>query len=101
MELFEQIRREFEHGVGTIKGVAKKLGVHRRQVREALANAMSRERKYPVRERPRLDPLIPFIDGILVGDLKTPRKQRHTARRIFNRLFAELPNAPAAESTRA
>ena len=99
MELFEQIRREYEHGVGTIKGVAKKLGVHRRQVREALANAMPRERKYPVRERPRLDPLIPFIDGILVGDLKAPRKQRHTARRIFNRILAELPNAPAAEST--
>ena len=36
MELFEQIRREYDHGVGTIKGVARKLGIHRRMVREAL-----------------------------------------------------------------
>ena len=34
VELFEQIRREYMYGVGTIKGVAKKLGVHRRMVRE-------------------------------------------------------------------
>ena len=37
MELFEQIRREYEFGVGTIAGVSRKLGVHRRMVREALA----------------------------------------------------------------
>ena len=28
MELFEQIRREYEFGVGTIQGVSRKLGVH-------------------------------------------------------------------------
>ena len=37
VELFEQIRREYEHGVGTINGVAKKLGMHRRLVRAAKA----------------------------------------------------------------
>jgi hypothetical protein len=36
VELFEQIRREYEFGIGTIVGVAKKLGVHRRMVREAI-----------------------------------------------------------------
>ena len=61
MELFEQIRREYEHGAGTIKGVAKKLGVHRRMVRDALASAMPRERKIPERERPKLAAAIPFI----------------------------------------
>jgi hypothetical protein len=35
VELFEQIRRELEFGVGTIAGVSRKLGVHRRMVREA------------------------------------------------------------------
>ena len=54
MELFEQIRREYEHGVGTISGVAKKLGMHRRLVREALRDAMPRERKVALRERPKL-----------------------------------------------
>jgi ActR/RegA family two-component response regulator len=35
VELFEQIRRVLEFGVGTIAGVSRKLGVHRRMVREA------------------------------------------------------------------
>jgi ActR/RegA family two-component response regulator len=37
VELFEQIRREYEFGVGTVAAVARKLGVHRRMVREAIA----------------------------------------------------------------
>ncbi len=39
VELFEHIRREYEFGIGTIKGVAAKLKVHRRMVRQALASA--------------------------------------------------------------
>jgi hypothetical protein len=54
VELFEHIRREYEHGVGTIQGVARKLGVHRRMVREAIANAVPPPRKRPVRGRPKL-----------------------------------------------
>ena len=44
VELFEAIRREYEFGVGTIQGVARKLGVHRRMVREALASAVPAEK---------------------------------------------------------
>jgi ActR/RegA family two-component response regulator len=32
VELFEQIRREYEFGAGTVLGIARKLGVHRRIV---------------------------------------------------------------------
>ena len=39
VELFEEIRREYRFGVGTIQGVAKKLNTHRRMVRQALASA--------------------------------------------------------------
>ena len=35
MELFEDIRREYEFGEGTIAGVARKFCIHRRMVREA------------------------------------------------------------------
>ena len=90
MELYEEIRREYEHGAGTIKGVARKLGVHRRMVREAVANAVPPERKVPGRVRPKLAGAIPFIEGILEGDRKAPRKQRHTAHRIWKRVRREV-----------
>src|SRR5258708_32478849 len=74
VELYEQIRQEYEHGAGTIRAVARKLGVHRREVRKALASAMPAERKVPERERPKLAAAIPFIDAILEADCKAPRK---------------------------
>jgi hypothetical protein len=99
VELFEQIRRDYEHGGGTIRGIAKKLGIHRRMVREAVLSAVPMERKTPVRERPKLQPAIAFIDALLEADHKVPRKQRHTAHRIWCRIRAEMPEVEVAEST--
>ena len=39
--------------------------------------------------KPKLGPLIPVIDAILAADVTAPPKQRHTAKRIFERLQAE------------
>ena len=99
MELFEQIRREYEHGAGTIKGVARKFGVHRRMVRDAIANAIPPARKTSPRERPKLGPAEAFIDEILQADRQAPRKQRHTAHRIWMRLGREMAAVELAEST--
>ena len=44
VELFEEIRREYEFGVGTIQGVTRKFGVHRRLVHETLATAVPVEK---------------------------------------------------------
>lgn len=99
MEQFEQIRREYEHGVGTIKGVARKLGVHRRMVREAIGNASPKARKVGEREKPKLAGVMPWIEEILQADQKAPRKQRHTAHRIWCRLKMERPEMTVAEST--
>jgi len=77
VELFEEIRREYEFGIGTVRGVARKLGVHRRQVRQALADARPPARKQPERRRPVLAGLMPFIEAILTSDRQAPRKQRH------------------------
>jgi hypothetical protein len=68
-------------------------------VREAIANAIPSMRKTPVRERPKLGPATEFIDGVLESDRKAPRKQRHTAHRIWVRLRRERPAIEVAECT--
>ena len=72
MELYEQIRQEYEHGAGTIRAVARKLGVHRREVRKALASAMPAERKVPERERPKLGE----VSGRLLRAYRRPLGER-------------------------
>ena len=39
--------------------------------------------------KPKLDPFIPVIDRILLEDKSRPRKQQHTAKRVFERLRDE------------
>lgn len=89
VELFEEIRREYEFGVGTIKGVARKLNVHRRMVREAIGNALPEPRKKIEGRRSRMAAFASAIDAMLEEDRQAPRKQRHTSRRIWERLRTE------------
>jgi transposase len=99
VELFEQLRREHEFGIGTIAGVAAKFGVHRRVVRRAIAGALPPAQHYPERSKPKLGAVADFIDKVLDEDRRAPRKQRHTARRIHRRILREFPDTAIAEST--
>jgi hypothetical protein len=99
VDLFEQLRREHEFGIGTIAGVAAKFGVHRRVVRRAIAGALPPPQHYPERTKPKLGAVADFIDKVLDEDRRAPRKQRHTARRIHRRILREFPDAAVAEST--
>jgi hypothetical protein len=58
-------------------------------VREALRNALPPPRREPERAQPRLEPVKSFSDAMLEADRRAPRKQRHTAHRIYQRLRTE------------
>ena len=90
VELFEQIRRDRDREGLSIRALAAKHHVHRRAVRQALESAVPPPRRTPVsRPAPKLGEYRELIDGWLIDDLVAPRKQRHTAKRIWRRLVDE------------
>lgn len=90
VELFAAIRRDRRLDAGlSQRALAEKYGVHRRTVRQALESAVPPPRKEPVVRRSVLDPAKGWIDEMLREDLTAPRKQKHTARRIYQRLAQE------------
>ena len=97
VKLFETIRRERRDGA-SIRGLADDHRVHRRTVRQAIDAAVPPPRKTPGRDAPVLGPFKDIIVGWLTDDLDVPRKQRHTAHRVWERLVAEH-GAQVGEST--
>ena len=90
VELFEQIRKDRRVEGASIRELAGRHRVHRRTVRQALDSAVPPPRRpYAQRPRPAIDRYVQVIDGSLVADKDAPRKQRHTARRVWQRLVAE------------
>ncbi len=98
MTLYEQIRKVGEREELSVRELARRFHVHRRDVRQALASPVPPERKVPERPAPSLDRWKPTIDGWLEADRTAPRKQRHTARRVWQRL-GEEHGAQVGEST--
>lgn len=98
VELFELIRHDHNCGISK-RSIEKTRGIGRRTVNQAIENAVPPERKRQVRICSQITPQVKsFIYRILETDKKAPRKQRHTARRIWQRLKDEL-GSTVAEST--
>jgi len=99
VEQFEQIRRDRDREGLSIRALAERHGVHRRAVRQALLSPLPPGKRAPVgRPAPKLGPFRAVIDSWLEADREAPRKQRHTARRIHQRLVDEH-GADVAEVT--
>jgi hypothetical protein len=98
VRLFEEIRRARERQELSIPELSRRFGVHPRTVREALVSAVPPPRKRPVRSAPVMDRWKSTIDKWLEADRSAPRKQRHTARRVWQRLEEEH-QAHVGEST--
>lgn len=101
MEQFEGIRRDHRDGGLSIRELAARYRVHRRTVRQALGDAVPPAPRIPQRVAPALGPHEATVRGWLVADRGAPRKQRHTARRVWQRLIEEEGAQVAESSVRA
>src|ERR1017187_5901356 len=90
VELYARVRRAVLVDGQSQRTVAREFGLARKTVRKMLEYSAppGYQRQKPVR-RPKLGPWQDVIDAILEDDKQRPRKQRHTAKRIFERLRAE------------
>ena len=74
----------------SVREASRVFGLHRDTVRKMLEYSVppGYRRESPPR-KPKLEAFTGVIDAILEGDTRVPRKQRHTAKRIFERLRDE------------
>jgi transposase len=88
VDQYARVRRAHRDGLG-IRALAKLFHHSRRKIREILA--MPEPKSYQRLNPPPslLDPFKPCIDAILAADEQAPRKQRHTASKIWRRLQQE------------
>ena len=90
VEVYLRVRRAVMVDGLSIREAARTFGLHRDTVRKMLAySAPPGYRRQSPPRRPKLEPFTGVIERILEDDLRRPRKQRHTAKRIFERLRAE------------
>ena len=90
MENWAEIRRRV-----LVDGLSKRAACREYQIHwDTLTKILTHPEPPPFRRtaprpRPKLGPFLPVIHQILEDDRKAPKKQRHTANRIFQRLRTE------------
>lgn len=90
VELYAKVRHAVRIEGLSARAAARRFGIDPRTVSKMLKFSVPpgyRRSKPPV--RPKLDPFIGVIDRILADDKSRPKKQQHTAKRIFERLRDE------------
>ena len=90
VDIYARVRRACIVEGMSVREAAREFGLHRDTVRKMLKYSIppGYRRRKPAR-RPKLEPYVGVIDRILEDDKVAPKKQRHTAKRIHERLRAE------------
>ena len=98
VDAYGRVRIAHRDGMG-INELARTFHHSKRKVQEILGQAEARpyERQQALSI---LDPYKPIIDAILKADEEAPRKQRHTASKVYRRLRAEHGYLGGAERVR-
>lgn len=81
-------RKHFVDGLSQ-RAIAAELGHSRKTVAKAIEHPIPAYRMLKPRPQPVIEPVKPIIDAWLEQDTSRPRKQRHTAQRIYERLCEE------------
>ena len=90
VELYGRVRYAVQIEGLSHREVARRFGIDPRTVAKMMVFSVPpgyRRKKPPA--RPKLDPFTGIIDQILEDDKRRPAKQRHTSKRIFERLRNE------------
>jgi hypothetical protein len=89
VELYLKVRLACSEGM-TQRQAAKHFNISRDSVAKMLSYSVPPGYRRRSRvSRPKLDAFVATIDQWLDEDVKVPRKQRHTAKRVFDRLREE------------
>ena len=90
MEMWTEFRRRVLTGELSKRAACQEYGINWRTLGKMLAHAEPPGyRRRAKREKPILGPHLAWIHEVLEQDKKAPKKQHHTAQRIFDRLKAE------------
>jgi transposase len=90
VELYGRVRRAVLVDGASQRAVAREFGISRKSVRKMVSFSVPPGyRRQQAVKRPKLDPWMGVIDAIIEEDKARPAKQRHTAKRVFDRLREE------------
>ena len=89
MPMIESIREMSRRGLSNAE-IQRRTGISQPTIRKYIAMDDFSPQAPSLQSRPSiLDPYKPFVDEILLGDQRVWRKQRHSAKRIYERLLDE------------
>jgi len=102
MDQWAEIRRRVLTGEISKRRACREYDVHWQTLAKILGHDEPPGFRQRVpRAKPRLGPFLPVIHAILDADRQAPKKQRHTAQRIFDRLREEHGYTGCASIVRA
>ena len=89
VDQYEYIRISYRVYGKNIKQIARETGHSKNTIKKVLRGEYSGYKERDNQPFPILEPYLEIIDGWLKNDKESPKKQRHTAARVYNRLKTE------------
>lgn len=89
MELWTEVRQRVLKGEMSKRAACRMYGIHWQTLEKMLEHSEPPGYRLTVKRSSKLEPFLPIIEDILTTDRQVHKKQRHTAKRIFERLRDE------------